>query len=423
MLANYLAAAVSAAAPLVAVPFYLEHLGPALWGMVSFALMLAVTLGILEIGISQRLVRDLAVLHDRDPVAGRDIFSAIEGFYAGAAMVVALTVSALAPWIAAHWLEVPADLYQDALHTVYFCAVLAATQILNSSYRSWLLASGRQVSLSVQVTLLSLFKHGGGIAVVVYGGGLDGLFLYLAGVSMADVITRRWLARWRQGLAEAQSSDWQQARTILIAGMRVSVAVIAGILALQLDRLYLSSMGTLEELGKYSIATALAYGVVQLVSPLIATAAPAMAVAARNEAQLDIWCRKLFLVIAPILALGGVAYYFGGDWLLQKWLRTADIEAVKNPLNLLLVGSALNFVYAVGYQRWISLGRTRIIMVVNFFALIAAAAITPLMIHRFDAPGAASAWISFNLIGLCFQAPWFLSLLFRRSTALGNTQH
>ncbi|MCK9989715.1 MAG: hypothetical protein RugAbin2_00729 [Rugosibacter sp.] len=68
---NYLGTGILVLAPVAALPWYLSALGPKLYGLVSFAVMLQALMGLLDTGMSQALVREIAVRFDKT-TAGRD---------------------------------------------------------------------------------------------------------------------------------------------------------------------------------------------------------------------------------------------------------------------------------------------------------------------------------------------------------------
>src|ERR1035437_2462309 len=64
ILANYLGAGAVALAPILALPWYLAALGPRQFGLIGFIVMLQAVLGLLDAGMSQALVREIAVRLD-----------------------------------------------------------------------------------------------------------------------------------------------------------------------------------------------------------------------------------------------------------------------------------------------------------------------------------------------------------------------
>ena len=61
--ANYIGAGAVALGPILVLPWYLAALGPKQFGLIGFIGMLQAVLGLLDAGMSQALVREIAHLH------------------------------------------------------------------------------------------------------------------------------------------------------------------------------------------------------------------------------------------------------------------------------------------------------------------------------------------------------------------------
>jgi O-antigen/teichoic acid export membrane protein len=387
--ANYAGVAVAAISPILAVPLYLSALGTSRWGLVSFATTLASLFSLLEVGLSQRLVRDLTIARQQEPARAAAAFRGIEICY----------------WALG---RLDADTLSDGSATVYFAAVLTITQIPNSAYRSALLSSDHHLTLNVQVALFSICKHVAGVIVVMTWKNLTYVYVSYALTASAELAVRAWTARRAIAVSHTDSKvDWNTARGMLSAGAKLSIAVVAGLLTQQSDRLFLSRFATIHDLGIYGIATALAYGPLQLTYPLLISVTPALAAVVADPARLHVLCIRLLQVVLIALAAAVFSYFMIGEWVVRLWLRndTAFME-VRPVLRLLLVGTALNVVYQVSYQRWLVMGNTRQILAVNAISLVLAVTAAPALIAAWGTIGAAGGWIAINAVGVLFNLRW-----------------
>jgi len=93
--------------------------------------------------------------------------------------------------------------------------------------------------------------------------------------------------------------------------------------------------------------------------------------------------------------------------LLDLWLGHAEAEAVVYPLlATLLVGSALNAFYNVGYINWIAHEKIRRVLQVNATAFALSLVLIPLLVYFNGVIGAAFGWIIINLIGFVLSLEW-----------------
>ena len=118
---NFLGQAVVALAPLLAVPWYLQGLGPHQWGLAGFVTTFVAVLGMVETGVGQALVREFAVrlAGAEGAVRAGALLAGYERFYWGFALFAALAGAVLAGPICRHWLQLgdlPLDLGSVAVY-------------------------------------------------------------------------------------------------------------------------------------------------------------------------------------------------------------------------------------------------------------------------------------------------------------------
>ena len=106
ILANYLGTGAVVLAPILALPWYLSELGPKQFGLIGFIAMLQAILGLLDAGMSQALVREVAVRFDTTDQGRNRTASLLLGFeriYWVFALWAGFVVVLLADTIAKHW--------------------------------------------------------------------------------------------------------------------------------------------------------------------------------------------------------------------------------------------------------------------------------------------------------------------------------
>jgi O-antigen/teichoic acid export membrane protein len=408
--ANYAGVIVAAASPVFALPIYLAALGTTRWGLVSFATTLASVFSILEVGLSQRLVRDLTIAKLEDPNRAARAFRGIAACYWLLGCLAATVLLAAQSCFVGHWLRLKPESIGDGYATVYFAAVLIITQIPNSAYRSALLSTDRHVMLNAQVGSFSICKHVAGVIVAMVWKDLRYVYVAYSATAVAELAVRGWTATRAISPANAGADiDWAASRTILAAGAKMSVAVIAGLLTLQSDRLFLSRFASLHDLGVYGVATSLGYGVLQLTYPLFASVTPALSLVANDPIQLRARCSRLLKGVCLALLLAIACYLLIGESLVRFWLKNASLFMEVRPiLRLFLLGNVLNIVYQVSYVRWLVMGRIRPIVVVNVVSLLLAVTVTPALIAAYGTIGAAGSWITINIVGVLANVSWML---------------
>lgn len=411
ILANYLGAGVVALAPIIALPWYLAALGSQQYGLVAFIVMLQAVLGLLDAGLGQALVREFAIRLsslNRDAGGASSLLFAFERLYWLFAFGVGCLTLLLADVIATHWLNLealPATLGRQA---IYGAAFIFVAQFPGSVYRSLLVGAQAQVTFNLIVFFGALARHGGGVLVVLAWPTLISLLIWHASIALLETLVRgRWA--WRILNVKRSQAKWdgESLRPLwrLVVGM--SGAAWLGALTVQMDKVILSKMATIEQFGFYTIAATVAIGMLQLVYPLIQATLPRVVQLRSEPIALRDLNIKLAGLIGLMAGLGGMVFMLAGKRLLGVWLQNSEAVAMVYPiLAVLLLGTAMNAFYNIGYINWIAHEKISRVFQVNILALFLSVVLIPLFITWQGTVGAAFGWLTINLIGLIFSLEW-----------------
>ncbi|MGH8497982.1 MAG: hypothetical protein ACRERV_04120, partial [Methylococcales bacterium] len=164
---------------------------------------------------------------------------------------------------------------------------------------------------------------------------------------------------------------------------------------------------SIEQFGYYTIAASAAAGVLQFIYPLVQAVLP-RAVQLRGDAvALRALSMKLVWSIGLVVLLGVLVYWFGGEWILTLWLKNSQAVSVVYPLlSVLLLGTAFNAFYNVGYINWLAHERIGRVLQVNAASLLLAFLLIPPLVLWQGTIGAAFGWLTINLIGFALSLEW-----------------
>jgi O-antigen/teichoic acid export membrane protein len=397
--------------PILALPWYLAALGPSQFGLIGFIVMLQAVLGLLDAGMSQALVREIAVRLDtteNGQFRAALLLFGFERIYWLFALCVGGITAVLAGNIATHWLNLEGVPLASGRLAVYGAAFIFAAQFPGSVYRSVLVGGQAQVALNAVLFVGALLRHLGGVIVVFLWPTLSSYLAWHAAIILLETFVRGKLA-WRTLTIKRRQVNWQtrELRTVWRFAAGMSGAAWLGALTVQMDKIVLSRMVSIEQFGYYTIAATVAMGMLQLVYPLVQAVLP-RAIQLRGEpALLRSLCLKLVCLLGLLAGVGIVLFVMIGEWLLNFWLRNPPaVETVYPILAVLLVGTCLNALYNVGYIYWIVYEKIRRIFQVNVMALIFSVVIVPLFVAWQGTIGAAFSWLIINLIGLLLSLEW-----------------
>ncbi len=410
ILANYIGTGTVGLAPILALPWYLAALGPKQFGLIGFIVMLQAVLGLLDMGMSQALVREITVRLDSADGRRRTatLLFGFERLYWLFALCAGCFTLLLADTIAKYWLNLeglPVALGREA---IYGAAVIFAVQFPGSVYRSLLVGAQAQVTLNGIMLGGALLRHAGGVIVVLVWPTLLAYLIWHALIALLETLVRGKVA-WRILNVRRRQVCWEFSELRpdwrLVAGM--FGATMLGALTVQMDRIILSRMVNLEQFGYYTIAATVAVGSLQLINPLTQGILPRAIQMRTDPVALRAISIKLLAAIALVVAASATAYLAAGEWLLNIWLRDPKPVAVVYPiLTIMLVGTALNAFYNVGYMNWIARKNIRRVLQVNAFALILSIVLIPWFVIWQGTIGAAIGWLAINLIGFLLSLEW-----------------
>jgi O-antigen/teichoic acid export membrane protein len=409
--ANYLGVIGTALAPVLALPWYLEILGPKQFGLISFIVMFQGLLMLIDAGMSQALVREIAIRFDNtsnnQSSTGLLLFC-FERIYWVFAIVLGCLTLLLANIIASYWMnldDLPIKLGKEA---IYGAAAILVSQFPGSIYRSLLVGTQKQVTLNGLMLIFTLIRHLGGVMILMRWPILSTYLIWQAIVTFLETLSRGWFA-WRSiGIKRNQCKwDIKELRPVWRLVARLSGVIFLGALTVQMDRVILSRMVNIEQLGFYAISATVATGVLQLIYPLTQSILPkAIQLRADPEALRKI-NNKLMGLIILIVCVGAIGYMAIGKWMLGIWLRNPiTVTAVYPLLTVLLVGTGLNALYNVGYMNWIIHEKINRVFQVNALALILSITLIPYFVTWQGTIGAAFGWLVMNFIGFIISLEW-----------------
>lgn len=411
IVANYFAAGTMVIAPVLAMPWYLKLLGPEQFGLLVFLTTLQVFLALLDSGISQISMREFSVRMSggaADRLSAAALLLGFERVYVSIAIAASGVTLLAAPFVASHWLVL--DSASTGLGTMAVCggAVIFLFQFPGTLYRSFLNGAQAQVGLNVIAIFSLILRHGGSVLLLMWRTELSTYLCWQILMVFVETLLRIGFS-WHVLRLKRSSVEWNMSilRPILPTVAKMSGAVIIGSLAAQSDKIILSKLLPIEDFGYYAIATTVSQGVLQLIYPLMQAMSPKMMQLHNDPKGLRALNVRLSLTIGGIILISGIGFAIAGRWFLDVWLGDPHVTSIVHPVVcILLVGSALNALYHVGYYNWLALGSVRRILGINLVSLLISVVMTPLMVIWQGMIGATFGFAAINLIGFLISLEW-----------------
>ena len=406
------------------VPLYLRVLGVEAFGLISFMLSLLAMSQILDLGIGGAVNRELARrAHQADGAQGmRDLVRSFECLIWPIAILIALSLWLASPAIAGHWLQPKQLGMAETTRAVAMMAVAIAAFWPSGFYGSALSGLERQASLNLVNAIFATLRAAGVVPIILFVSATASAFIaWHALVGVLHSATLAWLL-WRKLPASERRAAPRMAELRGLwrfAGGLFAIGMISLGLS-QFDRLALSALRPLEELGYYGLAMSIAAGLGRLVLPMFNALYPRFSrlVAAGQQEQLvELYHVSSQYLAVVVTAIAAVLVFFGRD-VLYLWTGNAAIAGrAALPLAILATGSALNGMMNIPYALQLAHGWTRLTIVANSAMLLLAVPYCLWAIPRYGMPGAAGLWLAANLGSLLFALPRMHKRLLRGELA------
>jgi O-antigen/teichoic acid export membrane protein len=404
-IANFIGKIWSTGLGLAVIPLYIKILGVESYGLVGVFGSLQAIMGLLDLGMQPTVNRELARLSALDPRASaapmRELVRTFATVFACVGLVSGLIVLVGSPLLAAHWIRADRLPVQTVIRAVGLMGLIIAMQWPSSIFLGGLMSLQRQVQANQILMLVGTLRSLGALAVIRFvSPSIEAFFLTQALASAAQTtLTGLALSRALPPTDEPVGFRLRvlRAHWRFAAGM-LGIAVLSVVLT-QADKMIVTGSLSLRQVGYYSVATAVANALYNLIAPIGAACYPRLIqlAAVGDEAALkDFYhrsCQTLSVVIIPVTAVIAALSHT----VLFAWTGSRDTaDSSHLVLSLLIVGTCCNGLMNLPVSLQIAHGWTRLVVAINLCAITV---IVPLELYgarRWGAPGAAAGWLIVN---------------------------
>lgn len=391
----------SAFVGLAVVPFYLNYLGVEAYGLVGFFAMTQALLQLLDFGLAPTLNREVA----RCSISSRlcelsNLLHTLAVIYWLIAILIGLVVVAAAPIIAQHWLQPESLSPETVIQAVMLIGVIVACRWPIGLYLGVVMGAQRLVlasSISIVMTTVGNF---GAVAVLTFvSPTIQAFFIWQAAVALAYVAVVRSVAWHVIDATEDVRFDIQELRRIWRFSAGVSGVAVTALVLVQLDRIILSRMLSLEDFGRYTMGALVASGLYVILTPVFNVVYPRLSalVALGDTANvINLYRYGTRLLLSVLFPVAIMAALFAEE-LVTLWTGDAGLARHVGPIvSLFLVSTALNGAMHFPYALQLAYGVTRLPLLINILLIALLAPSTIYLALRYGAVGGALAAAALN---------------------------
>jgi O-antigen/teichoic acid export membrane protein len=395
---------------LAVVPLYLKYLGIEAYGLIGFFATTQALLQILDLGLAPTINREVA----RCSATGNlgqagNLLHSLAVIYWGMAGAIALVIVALAPFIANYWLQSKHLSRETIEHAVMLMGLVIACRWPIGLYQGALMGAQRlTISSGVNIGMVTLGNLGAVVVLAFVSPTIQAFFFWEACIGLVYAITMRWAA-WRViGRLKDVQINVNDLKRVWRFSVGMSGVALSAIILMQLDKVLLSRILSLEDFGRYALAGVVASVLYVLLTPTFNVIYPrmsALVATGDTEKLIELYRSGTRLLLAVLFPIATAAAVFSEDFI-YLWTGNLELSSSVAPIiSLLLVGTSLNGAMHFPYALQLASGMTRLPLMINTILMIALVPMTIFLALRYGAVGGAAAWALLNALYL-FVGTW-----------------
>ena len=388
---------------LVFVPLYIHFLGIEAYGLIGIFATLLALFGLLDMGLSGTLNREMARLSVQDGKARemRDLVRTLEIPYWAVGLLISVIVIVLSPFIAYHWVNAK-NLSPKTVQTAIMIMGLAvAFQWPMGFYSGGLMGLQRQVLLNVINVVMATFRGLGAVLILwLVSPTVEAFFSWQIVVSVVNIGLIVFFL-WRSLPHAAEKPHFRRQLLLNIWRFAVGMTGITVLVTIlmQLDKIILSRMLSLEMFGYYTLASVVAMTLYRFISPVFSATYPRLtnlvALGAKEELTL-LYHKSAQLVSVLLLPTAVVTALFSKQILLLWTQNSTTAEQTYLLVSILVMGTAFNGLMNIPYALQLASGWTRLTFFVNLASVLLLVPLMIVLTKWYGAVGAASVWVILN---------------------------
>ena len=387
------------------VPYYIRILGIEAFGLVGLMLSIQSLSILLDCGMSGMLNREISRRIHRPETAATiaTLVRTFESLIWPVAALIALAIWLLSEPLANHWLHPEQLSRAETAHAIAIMGLAVALLWPSTYYANGLSGLERQPVLNVINAFFATLR-GGGVLWVLYSISptISAFMWWYAAMGAAQSLVSA-LTLWRilpkAGTRPVNFSFAELRAARGFAGGLVAISVLS-IAVFQMDRVVVSALRPLEELGYFSLALTVAAGVGRMIQPMFNALYPRytrLVAASDHKTLVELYHLSNQYLAVVISAVAAVLIVCSKD-VLYLWTgdnSTATIAA--GPLSILVAGTALNGFMTLPYALQLAHGWTQLTVRANLTALILSTPFCLWAVSHYGILGAACVWLMVNL--------------------------
>jgi O-antigen/teichoic acid export membrane protein len=412
MVANFAGSTWQSLIGLVFFPIYINFLGMEAWGLIGIFFAMQNMSGILDLGMSNTLNREMARLSALQGMEQqmRNLVRTLEVIYWSVALFAGIAVALLSPVIANHWVKAEQLSSTTIAQALLMMGLAIALQMPIGFYSGGLMGLQRQVLLNAIIISTSTLRGVGAVLILwLVSPTIQAYFLWQIIISLLTTFLLAMFLKWRLRFGDNKAVFQKQLFEGIwkfSAGMS-GISILAVILT-QMDKVILSRMLSLEMFGYYTLAWAVATSLAGLFAAVFSSIYPRLTqlVSINDQNELKRLYHESCQFISVLILPPAIIIALFSKELLLLWTQSPiKTENTYLLVSIMICGTALNGLMYLPYALQLSFGWTGLSFFKNVIAVIILVPLIIYMATHYGVLGAASVWFILNMGYVLFEIP------------------
>jgi O-antigen/teichoic acid export membrane protein len=401
IVANYAGQLVSTLVGFAVVPIYLRYVGAEGYGVIGFLVSIQTVLAVLDLGLSTTANREIGRDGgDRD--TSPDLVRTLEWVYFSTGLLIFAGVAGASNYLAHDWVQSRTIPPETIRQCVLIAGAIIGLRWPVALYGGVLRGMEKQVQLNLLGAGFTLLRAFVAVGCLAFWAPTVEVYFWSQLFAGAAELAAHWFVctKYLRRPDRSASFSWEILRRVWGFSWRVAGISLCAVLIKQIDRVAISKLLTLTELGYYTTATVIGFGLSRAYGPVQAAVFPRFnrLIALGDTAALStVFHQSARLVSFITTPLAAACVFFARD-ILFFWTRDAAVaDHAALPLQIYAVAMWFNSMMGLPYMLQLAAGLTWLPLRTNIIGAVALGPLVIVFVRYFGLAGGSLAWLIFNI--------------------------
>lgn len=329
IIANFLGRFWSILSNFLFIPLYIHYLGFESYSVISFTMVIAGLMAVLDAGLTATLSREFARIDNSSEEKIR-IYKTLETSYFIITAICILFVFFFSDYIASEWINLKSFGIEKISYFIKIVSFDIGFQLLFRFYMGGVLGLEKQVEANLWQVLWGITRNGIVVIVIIMFPTLDFFFIWQTISTVVFTLIMRFVLNKLLIGNYLLNFQLQLNKTILnkvwrFAGGMLLISLVSS-LNTQMDKIAISRLLPIENLGHYTLAVSLSMGIIIFVNPISTALLPrftALYSQGKIEGATRIFNKTNLFVSILVFSIMINMIFFSKDLI---WIWTSDLN-------------------------------------------------------------------------------------------------